>query len=326
MRRMGIAIVLCAGCTATGCTSGMFRAGTGTHGTPGGWALSPPSVAQAARSSTGQSSAQDDGVVWAADDNAPPDQDVAMDEVIATDEKTTPTQAEDVISTPKSDPPFLVPPVPDEEPTPTQAEEVISAPKSDRPYVMPGPSDAEPRLTPAKEEIPTPQPDSAPDVLPGASDDDQDRFARQVTDVPLDIRPPQGALPPDLAADKADENLAQPWGPRGVCARDMHELIICACTPWTIGYRPLYFEDIPLERYGRTAGIVQPGVSAVRFFCTLPLLPYKMTVRPPRSCQWSNGFSRLGDQPPPGYGAMFLRLDAAAVEAAVMAGLFLALP
>jgi hypothetical protein len=326
MRRIGIAIVLCAGCATTGCTSGMFRADALTHIKASGRALSPPSVARAARSSVDRSPTQDDGIVWAADEQASPDQAIATDEIAATIETPTATQAEEVIPTPKSDRSDLVATASHEEPAPTEAEEVIPTPKSDPPSITPDPSDAEPTLTQGKEEIPAPQPDSALDVLPGGSDDDQDRFARRVTDVRLDIRPPQGALPPDLAADEADKNAAQPSEPEEPCACEKREPIICAFTPWTICYRPLYFEDISLERYGRTFGIVQPGVSAVRFFCTVPLMPYKMTVRRPRSCECSNGFSRLGDQPLPGYGARFLRLDAAAVEAAVMAGLFLALP
>jgi hypothetical protein len=326
MRRLGIAIVLCAGCAATGCTSGMFRAAALTHAASNKRAISPASVAQVARSSTDESSVPDDGIVWAADEQGSADQALATDEVVATDEVSTPTQAEEVNPTPRYDSLDLVSPPSDEEPASAGAEETISAPKSDAPVVLPGPSDAEPILNQAKEEISSPQPDSASDVVPGASDDDQDRFARQVTDVRLDIRPPQGALPPNLAPDEADENPAQPSDQEEPFAPDMHEPIICACTPWTICYRPLYFEDIPLERYGRTFGIVQPGVSAVRFFCTVPLLPYKMTVRRPRSCECSNGFSRLGDQPLPGYGAKFLRLDAGAVEAAVLGGLFLALP
>src|SRR5262249_45281632 len=102
--------------------------------------------------------------------------------------------------------------------------------------------------------------------------------------------------------------------------------IVCACTPWTFCYRPLYFEDIDLERYGCTCGILQPAVSEAKFIGTVAMLPYKMAVRPPRSCQCSNGFSRCGDCPLPGYGACVVSLPAAAFEAGVVAGIVVALP
>lgn len=46
-------------------------------------------------------------------------------------------------------------------------------------------------------------------------------------------------------------------------------------------YQPLYFEEANLERYGRTCGPLQPALSGLRFFATLPSLPYAMTVRHP---------------------------------------------
>jgi hypothetical protein len=47
---------------------------------------------------------------------------------------------------------------------------------------------------------------------------------------------------------------------------------------------PLYFEDAKLERYGQSVRILQPIVSGVRFFATVPVLPLKMVVEPPRQC------------------------------------------
>lgn len=46
-------------------------------------------------------------------------------------------------------------------------------------------------------------------------------------------------------------------------------------------YHPLYFEEANLERYGRTCGQLQPALSSLRFFATIPALPYAMTVRHP---------------------------------------------
>jgi hypothetical protein len=49
-------------------------------------------------------------------------------------------------------------------------------------------------------------------------------------------------------------------------------------------YQPLYFEEVNLERYGRSFGIVQPAVSAAMFVGRVPLLPYMAFARPARKC------------------------------------------
>jgi hypothetical protein len=64
----------------------------------------------------------------------------------------------------------------------------------------------------------------------------------------------------------------------------------------------------------------------VKFFGSIAALPYKMTVRRPRSCECSNGFSRCGDCPLPGYGRREVRLDASLIEAAAVAGVVYILP
>jgi hypothetical protein len=153
-------------------------------------------------------------------------------------------------------------------------------------------------------------------------EDDLDRFNRRLQDVPLDVRPTQGTLPtPPAIAERAD----QPH-PVDVHDGEGQPLTLVSCTPWTFCYRPLYFEEINLERYGCSAGILQPGISGAHFFGTVALLPYKMVLWPPRSCVCSNGFSRCTDCRPPGYRECVWSWSAAAVEAGIVAGIVLALP
>jgi hypothetical protein len=168
------------------------------------------------------------------------------------------------------------------------------------------------------EAIATPQ----PDAYDSDSDDpDIDRFNRRLADVPLDIRPTQGVMPGDPAAARFAE-IAR------IDPRETNQVpgIVCSCTPWTICYRPLYFEEVALERYGDKARCIQPVISGVRFFSTVALLPYKMRVRPPRSCVCDNGFSRPGDCPLPGYCDCVWRWDAAAIEIAAVTGFVFILP
>jgi hypothetical protein len=62
-----------------------------------------------------------------------------------------------------------------------------------------------------------------------------------------------------------------------------------------IKYQPLYFEDVALERYGQTKGLVkQPFVSAGRFLADkLLLVPRAMRVCP-HSCDSPLGYCRPG--------------------------------
>mgnify|MGYP006908203232 CR=1 FL=1 len=157
----------------------------------------------------------------------------------------------------------------------------------------------------------------------GSLSAEEDRIHRSVLDVTIDIRPPAGsAFPEDMAAEwLADQPTIDETFPS-----DQPAEVFCRYTPWTICYRPLYFEDIKLERYGCNVGYLQTGLSGVRFFSSIAALPYKMTRRPPRSCQCSNGFSRCGDCPLPGYGNRRFQWDAALVETAIVTGFVFILP
>lgn len=91
-------------------------------------------------------------------------------------------------------------------------------------------------------------------------------------------------------------------------------------------YRPLYFEEKNLERYGRHWGPVQPIVSGARFFTTVPALPYLMAVNHPRTCySWQQpypaGFHapRVPERPP-------ISIAGATVESSVLIGLIFLIP
>lgn len=64
-------------------------------------------------------------------------------------------------------------------------------------------------------------------------------------------------------------------------------------------HKPLYFEDVQLERYGHSVGpILQPFASSAHFFGTLPILPYKMGLHPPTECMYTLGYYRPGNCAP----------------------------
>lgn len=64
-------------------------------------------------------------------------------------------------------------------------------------------------------------------------------------------------------------------------------------------HKPLYFEDVHLERYGHSWGWhVQPFASAAHFFTTIPILPYKMGLETPNECVYTLGYYRPGNCAP----------------------------
>jgi hypothetical protein len=90
---------------------------------------------------------------------------------------------------------------------------------------------------------------------------------------------------------------------------------------------PRYFEDRMLERHGHERfPYLQPFVSGARFFGTVPMLPYLMTVSPPCECQYELGYFRAGSCVYPYIQRPPYQRDAVLVEAASIAGASVALP
>jgi hypothetical protein len=64
-------------------------------------------------------------------------------------------------------------------------------------------------------------------------------------------------------------------------------------------HKPLYFEDVQLERYGHSAGpYLQPFKSTAHFFIRAALLPYQIGIHPPNECRYALGYYRPGDCAP----------------------------
>ena len=91
-------------------------------------------------------------------------------------------------------------------------------------------------------------------------------------------------------------------------------------------HRPLYFEEIYLERHGYNFGCAQPLVSAAHFFGRIPVLPYMMVVDRPCDCIYTLGHYRPGSCAPFRYHVAPLRAKAGLVEAGVVTGLVFLVP
>lgn len=95
---------------------------------------------------------------------------------------------------------------------------------------------------------------------------------------------------------------------------------------WTasaLGHKPLYFEDVQLERYGHSAGpLLQPLASGVHFFSNIAMLPYGMRLHPPNECVYTLGHYRPGSCAPWLIPAFRFSTEAALTEAAAVTGMW----
>ena len=86
-------------------------------------------------------------------------------------------------------------------------------------------------------------------------------------------------------------------------------------------HKPLYFEQVQLERYGHETGpVLQPLISSAHFFGNIAVLPYKMGIHPPAECQYALGYFRPGNCAPYMIQPIPWSLRGAAVQAAVVTG------
>jgi hypothetical protein len=108
-------------------------------------------------------------------------------------------------------------------------------------------------------------------------------LAQLTTNVALPEEHDQHGEQLPMPIDYASSYFAQP--PTAPLAR-----FSTSCWPDDLGYgpalnfayRPLYFEQVKVERYGRSFGrLIQPCLSTVHFYASAALLPCKMIVRPP---------------------------------------------
>jgi hypothetical protein len=93
---------------------------------------------------------------------------------------------------------------------------------------------------------------------------------------------------------------------------------------WTASalcHKPLYFDDMQLERYGHSCGpLLQPFMSGARFFGTVFILPYEMGVETPNECIYALGDDRPGDCTPYTLDPFPLSLRGALYEAGAWTG------
>lgn len=91
-------------------------------------------------------------------------------------------------------------------------------------------------------------------------------------------------------------------------------------------HQPLYFEEANLERYGRTCGPLQPAFSGVRFFATIPSLPYAMAVHNPNKTYITRWPYEAGWGAPKVKELRPLQLKPGLIQASAITGLLFVVP
>ncbi len=92
-------------------------------------------------------------------------------------------------------------------------------------------------------------------------------------------------------------------------------------------HRPLYFEEVNAERYGYTRSrLLQPAISTVHFFGTVPYLPYLMAADGPCECVYTLGHYRPGSCVPYRQHAWPISLPGVSAEAATVVGIIALFP
>jgi hypothetical protein len=200
------------------------------------------------------------------------------------------------------------------------------------PYGSPGtlrlvqdsePSQAEPIGPGAAQGSGSALPPSAP--LPSQGNYEQiDAGWKPIGAVSASITLPAGELPANLAAPR--------FAQAGVIAAPINQnhdwpTLAYSWQASAVGHNPLYFEDVNLERYGYSRGILQPFISGGRFFTTVVLLPYKVVAHRPSEIIYPLGYYRPGDPaPPPVREIEPIKLTATAAETAFIIGMIIILP
>ena len=138
---------------------------------------------------------------------------------------------------------------------------------------------------------------------------------KSIREISYDIAPKPGELPkecPLISAAYTGRSYSRTcflWTASGVCTKGA------------------YFEDVQLERYGHSlCPALEPVFSGVRFFVTVPLLPYKMGLTPPNECVYTLGHYRVGNCAPYMLDPLPISVRAILFEAAAVGGAIAIIP
>ena len=150
----------------------------------------------------------------------------------------------------------------------------------------------------------------------------------------LDVNGEEVTIPVTDLSEKDLAYVSDAWGVPHLCGLSdddwKHRQFSPIKMTWKASelmHKPLYFEDVALERYGHSAGPVwQPVLSSGHFFANIAVLPYKMGIHPMSECQYALGYYRPGNCAPWQIPAVPLSGRGALMQAGVVTGMAGLLP
>ena len=127
--------------------------------------------------------------------------------------------------------------------------------------------------------------------------------------IPTTDVPESCPLPDELFQRKAPTPITFTWKASSLC------------------YKPLYFEEVQLERYGHYCSPwLQPVLSRACFLVKIPALPYLMGVDPPNQCVYDLGYYRPGACAPSMIEPVPISLRGGLLEAGAIVGAAAVIP
>lgn len=171
-------------------------------------------------------------------------------------------------------------------------------------------------LPPAQAHSINTQPSGAIDRSDGYTDECPDpKTLSSILELSYKVTPQPGVfpescpLPDEVYIRKVPTQITFTWKASALC------------------HKPLYFEDVQLERYGHSVcPILQPAISGARFWLTLPILPYLMGTYPPNECIYDLGYYRPGSCAPHMLNPIPISLRGGLIQAGATVGVAYLIP
>ena len=176
----------------------------------------------------------------------------------------------------------------------------------------------------ADDELPEPlsQPNGGEPQLSCPSSKQLNEWFRPIDRIQIQVHPTDGErMPMDCSTKLFAQGEVSPDN-----ASEKIERVVY-WSPTNLAFQPLYFDDVPLERYGQSiAPPLQPLLSGARFFGSFPLMAYKIGVDRPHDPVYTLGYYRPGSPTPCLCQRLPWEWDAAVLEAGSWVGLLFLLP
>ncbi|MDR1486218.1 MAG: hypothetical protein LBT09_15555 [Planctomycetaceae bacterium] len=138
---------------------------------------------------------------------------------------------------------------------------------------------------------------------------------KPINEISCDIKPRPGQLPDECPL------TSEPYTGRHFNQTCFQWKASAVCT------KGAYFENVQLERYGHSVcPLLEPVISGVKFFTTIPILPYKAGLTPPNECVYTLGHYRVGNCAPHTLDPLPISVRAILFEGAAVAGAVAIIP